>query len=420
MTLEEQLAQLRKEAGTLRDKALNKASTFTRADGERAEQLGKSISDTERRIAAKNSASAAIAGITGGDLQSSTSNDEPAGGPGQPFRATARKAAGATGGQHERAAAFAGVMRKALDQAAGTIGGPAVGKALVPQGAVAFGFDGRIIEDPKAEYSLPAAVNSRPIDTPNGSYLRQTLRENNAATVATGELKPVSRYALEPVPWKVATIAHLAEPIPVQHFEDYNALDRFLVAEMAYGLESAVSDFILRGGIAEDGSPVEGILTTPGVLQTAYAVSAMQSVRRALGDLEANGTTATGIVMNPTDWMDVELSTDADGRFLLGPNQPTAAPERRLWNRPVTLTNDMPAGQAVVGDLSTVTLLARSSALLAWNPFVGIAGTEEAPTTVGNFRRNLIEPRLEVRVALEVSSPKSLRVVDLVAPAPAV
>ncbi len=422
MTPAQRLAALKAEAATLRTKALDKPLEFTAADGTRVDVVLREINEVEGMIQRSTSAANALnAAVSGGSTQSSTHNDDnPAGvgDGGSSFRATARKAAGARSGHYERAEAFAGEMRKALDLAASTVGGPAVNKQLVPNGAISVGFDGRAIADPKAEYSLPNAVNTRPVDAPKGSYLRQTLREKNAATVPAGSLKPISRYGLEPVDYSIATIAHLAEPIAVQHLSDYGSLDEFLVSELTYGIESAVSAFILNGGTAEDGSPVSGIMNTAGVLQTAYSVSAMQTVRRALGDLEANGTTATGIVMNPTDWMDVELSTDADGRFLLGPNQPTAAPARTLWNTPVTLTNDMPAGQAVIGDLSVVTLLTRSSALLAWNPYVGIGGTEAAPTTVDYFRRNLVQARLEVRLGLELTSPKSLRVADLTAPVP--
>lgn len=414
MTLEERLAELRREAIALVGKAEAGGSAFTAADAARAKAVALEISEVQAKVDGANAASRALGkAVAGGPSSSSRElefdydQDNTIPGP--------RKAAAASNGRHDRAAAFAGRMRKALDLAAETIGGPAVSKQLVPQGAVSVGFDGRAIADPKAEYSLPNAVNTRPVDAPKGSYLRQVLRENNAAPTVMGELKPVSRYGLEAENYSVATIAHVSEPTPVQYFQDYASLDEFLVSEMTYGLESAVSDFILNGGLAEDNTTVYGILNTAGVIQTAYSVSAMQSIRRALGDLEANGAPATGIVMNPLDWQDVELATDTTGRFIVGPNQPTTAPARTLWNVPVTLTNDIPVGQAVAGDLSVVTLLVRSSALLAWNPYVGISGTEAAPITEALFRRNQIEARLEARVGLEITSPKSLRVVDLTA-----
>lgn len=412
MTPEQRLAQLRKEAATLLAKA--EGPDFTEADGNRATALAREVNDLQSKIERANAASRALEkAVAVGGTQSSHDAEEDfmreVTAPGL------RKAAGADNGRRERAAAFAKQMQKALDVAAPTIGGPAVKKQLVPAGAVSFGFDGRFIADPKAQHSLPNAINARPVETPTGSYLRQVVRDNNAATVPVGELKPVSRYGLEAESYSIATIAHVSEPTPVQYFADYNSLEDFLIWEMTYGIESAVSTFILNGGTAEDGSTVYGILTQPGILQTAYTVSAMRTIRRALGDLEAAGSPATGIVMHPTDWMEIELAEDTTGRFLVGPSQPTAAPARTLWNVPVTLSNDIPVGQAVIGDLSVVTLLTRSSALLAWNPYVGIDGTDAAPVARALFRRNEIEARLECRVGLEISSLASLRVVDLTA-----
>ncbi|UKA65433.1 phage major capsid protein [Arthrobacter sp. FW306-05-C] len=412
MNPEQRLAQLRKEANALLAKA--EGPDFTEADGKRATALAREVNDLQTKIGNANAAAAALnKAVTGGITHSSLEDEE------EYLREVTmpgvRKAAGADNGRRERAAAFAKQMQKALDVAAPTIGGPAVNKQLVPSGAVSVGFDGRAIEDPKAQHSLPNAINARPVDKPTGSYLRQVLRENNATSVPMSQLKPVSRYGLEAENYSIATIAHVSEPTPIQYFADYGSLEEFLISEMTYGLESAVTDFILNGGLAEDDSTVYGIMTTPGVIQTAFSGSAMRSIRRALGDLEAAGSPATGIVLNPLDWMEIELAEDTTGRFLVGPSQPTAAPARTLWNVPVTLANDMPVGQAVVGDLSVVTLLTRSSALLAWNPFVGITGTEAAPVTRELFRRNEIEARLEARVGLEITSPKSLRVVDLAA-----
>jgi HK97 family phage major capsid protein len=155
------------------------------------------------------------------------------------------------------------------------------------------------------------------VETPTGSYLRQKTRTNNADTVANGALKPESVYELEPVTWKIPTVAHVSEPVQLQWLADYSGLENFLAVEMSYGVETAVSDFILNGGIAEDGSTVTGILNTTGIAQTAFRVNKLLSIRRALRELETAGVAATGVVMNPADWEEVETLLDADGRFLL-------------------------------------------------------------------------------------------------------
>ncbi|MHA7220005.1 phage major capsid protein [Arthrobacter sp. MDT1-48-3] len=266
----------------------------------------------------------------------------------------------------------------------------------------------------RAAHHLLNAIASRPVETPSGSYLRQTVRENNAAPVVNGALKPVSRYELQPVTWEIATIAHVSEPLQVQWLQDYGNLKSFLAVEMSYGVDAAVSNFILNGGVSENGTEQLGILTTTGVQQAAFRQNKLLSIRLALDELETAGVAATGIVLNPTDWEDIKTLLDADGRFLL-PQAPGQAVARTLWNVPVTLVPGLPAGQAVVGDLTTIHLVYRNSLQLAWNPFHTTLGTTAAPAPTDLFRKNQTVMCAEIRVGLELVSLKTLRVVDLTA-----
>jgi HK97 family phage major capsid protein len=387
------LAQLNTRADELIAKA--EARTLTTAEAEEATSLVNERSTLQGLLKSQQAAADALAGL--GGTQDNQGGTGPTG-----------------AGAASKASRFAGTLLKALEDAAPLVGGPSVRKALVPAGAVTAPFlDGQtIIHDPAAAQHLLSAVQTRPVDTPSGSYLRQTQRTNNAAPVKNGDLKPQSVYALEPVTWNIATVAAVSEPVQLQWLADYAGLEQFLATEMAYGTDEAVSDFILNGGIDENGNTVSGILTTTGIQQTAFRVNKLLSIRRALGELETAGVAATGIVLNPTDWEEIETLLDADGRFLL-PQAPGQAVARTLWNVPVTLVPGIPVGQAVVGDLTTVTLLYRNSLQLAWNPFTANTGTAAAPQTVDLFRRNQAVFRAEVRVGLELKSLKTLRVVDL-------
>ncbi|VXC38683.1 Phage major capsid protein [Arthrobacter sp. 9AX] len=401
-TPREQLATLNREADDIIAKA--EAGTLSEAGAARATELVKERKAVQAVIASQDAAKSALDGMQGiGSTVGGPGADNSVGGLGR-------------SGQAAKAAKFAGGMLKALEQAAPLVGGPALKKALVPTGAVTAPFlNGEtIIHDPGAAHHLLSAVGSLPVETPSGSYLRQTVRTNNADTVVNGALKPESVYELEPVTWEIATIAHVSEPVQLQWLADYAGLENFLAVEMSYGVDSAVSDFILNGGTSENGNPVSGILTTTGIAQTAFTTNKLLSIRRALGQLETAGVAATGIVLNPADWEEIETMLDGEGRFLL-PQAPGQAVARTLWNVPVTLVPGIPAGQAVVGDLTTITLLYRNSLQLAWNPYHANTGTEAAPETVDLFRRNQAVFRAEVRVGLEITSLKTLRVVDLTA-----
>jgi HK97 family phage major capsid protein len=255
-------------------------------------------------------------------------------------------------------------------------------------------------------------VNRREVDSAAGTYLRQTQRVNNAAPVVPGELKPISQYGLEPATWQIATIAHLSEPIKLQWLDDYPALEQFLGQELAYGVEEAVADFILNGGTAEDGSTVSGMLNTTGVVQTPFTTNRLLTLRRAIGELDVQGVTATGIILNPSDWESIETLTTANGEFLL-PLAPQNSVDRRLWNTPVTLAAGMPAGEAIIGDLSTVSLLYRNSQRIEWNPYMTEIGSSGALEPRDLFRRNEVVFRAEIRVGLEILSTKTLRIADL-------
>lgn len=227
-------------------------------------------------------------------------------------------------------------------------------------------------------------------------------------------MKPISQYGLEPATWGIATIAHLTEPIKLQWLEDYPQLEQFLSQELAYGVDEAIADFILNGGTTEDGSTTTGILNTTGIIQTPFTTNKLLRIRKAIGELDVAGVTATGIILSPSDWESIETLTTATGEFLL-PLAPQNSVERRLWNTPVTLAVGMPAGEEIIGDLSTVSLLFRNSQRIEWNPWVSDTGVEGTPAFVDNFRRNQVVFRAEVRVGLEILSTKTLRIADLAA-----
>lgn len=407
-------AELRAAGRELVKKATDNPDSFTTDDANLATETARELAEIESRIERVDSFSKTFAQVLANSPH--TSSEDPNGDTASRHFVETRKAASGGGsGRASRAAAFAGTIRKAMDDAAPVIGGPSVRKGLVPQGAVAFDFNGRPVSDPKAELNILSAINTRPVDVPAWSYLRQTERTNNAATVPRDGVKPRSSYALKPVNVHLATVAHLSEPIAIQHLADYEALDMWLNEEMTYGINAALANFVLQGGFDENGDAVQGIMNTAGVIQTPAQATALRSIRRGLGQLSSQGTPATGIILNPTDWEEMELAADTTGRFLLGADQPTTSVAKTLWGVPVTLTNDLPAGQAIVGELSTVTLRFREHAQMAWNPYASVTGPADSPVIAGLFRRNQIEARVEARVGLEITQPKALRIVDLIA-----
>lgn len=399
MDAKKKLATLQAEASALRVK-INDGS-MTEVDRKRATEIANEADVLRKRIADDEDLTTQLNAAAAASGYTTRTGD------GQEI---------AVGGPIGSTAGFTRKVMGAFKAAADTIGGPAVGKALVPAGAIVAGFDGRIIHDPQAAHSLLSAVAVEQTDSAAGTYLQQVLRESNASTVANGDLKPLSRYALEPRTWRVATIATVTQGIQRQHLADYEALQAFLAAELAYGVNDELERFIVEGGVDEDGNPVTGVLTTSGVFQTAHTTNALLSIRRALRECEELGTVPTGIAVTPADWEALDTLQLTDNGFLLA-GAPTSAPIRTLWNIPVTVTNALPVGTALVGNLKAITLRYRNSLELTWSEAPLDVGTAGAPELVDLWRRNQIAFRAEVRAALEVTSVKDLRVVELTAPA---
>ena len=416
MAPEERLAQLVAEGEALRRKAIDTPDKFTEEDAGKAAAIATEHASISTLLNGQKAAREALGKAGAGTVHQTFGANEDGildhdSGSGR------RKFTGRGGvplAQGEKTKAYSDQVMKAFASAAPTIGGPAVSKALVPSGSVTADFDGRVVFDPAAAFNLLEAVNRRDVEGAAGTYLRQTQRVNNAAPVVPGDLKPISQYGLEPATWQIATIAHLTEPIKLQWLNDYPALDQFLSQELAYGVQGAISDFILNGGLAEDGSTVSGIMNTTGIVQTPFTTNKLLTIRKAIGELDVAGVTATGIILNPTDWEAIETLTNADGDFLL-PLAPQASVERKLWNTPVTLVAGMPAGEAIIGDLSTVSLLYRNSQRIEWSPYMGDTATDGTPTLRDLFRRNEIIFRCEARVGVEILSTKTLRIADLTA-----
>ena len=182
MTPEERLKQIEAQAETLRRKAMDTPGAFTEADAEQATAIAKERATLSARVANAKAAAEALNSVA--DRAGTFSSD------GGGFNTTGLQKTGGRGGvpvsQSDKAKVHTDNLMKALASAAPTIGGPSVAKALVSSGAVTADFDGRIISDPAAAFSILAAVNDRQVNGAAGTYLQQTVRTNNAATVVPG------------------------------------------------------------------------------------------------------------------------------------------------------------------------------------------------------------------------------------------
>lgn len=393
---------------TLRAK---KSAEFTDTDVARADARVAETNSVEKINAAKNVTNKAFDAVT----QTFEGGEDTDPGTGSPFaglRAAAKSGqrAGARALVNEaRVGKYAAKVLNAFKAAAPTIGGPfSTSKSLVSNGATTSGFDGTIVESPMGTISLLNALDQISVGAARGSYLQQTTRDLQATTVAMEAQKPTSTVELVEKEWLIATVATLLAPVPRQRIADYAGLTDFVSAELVYALERALTDMVLNGGTAENGTAFDGILTTTGVGATAYVTSPVATIRRAIRELQVLEVIPTHVTLHPAAWEEIELALPQTNWAQAG--TPIDAAPARLFGLPVVLEPELGETEAIIGDLTTVSLLYRESVGIRWAE-VGTDG--EAETTRNLFGRNLVQFRGELRAGILLAQPAALRVASL-------
>ena len=242
-------------------------------------------------------------------------------------------------------------------------------------------------------------------------YFRMTGFTNNAAAVAernAGDTafaaKPQSGMTFEGVQTSVRTLAHW-EAAHRNVLADEPQLRSIIDNELMYGLRLQEDAQILNG--SGSGENLRGILNTPGV-QTydwsdgTYSAVAGQTdtkadaVRRAATLSFLAYYEPSGIVLNPNDWEDIELSKDGNGAYVVAVSVAMGG-EQRLWRIPVVDTPAIAEGTALIGAFGTgAQIYDRES------PSIRVSEQH-----ADFFVRNAIVILAEQRLALAVKRPES-------------
>lgn len=231
--------------------------------------------------------------------------------------------------------------------------------------------------------------------TPTWRYLRQTVRDLNAAPVAPGAEKPTSDVTVQTIDGKAVVIAHLSNEVDKFVLADNAALSQFVATELVYGLDVALQAQILSG--SGTGENLTGLLNTSGVQVTAFASNILTSVRRAITSAEAQGYQLGVLVMSPTDWETVELAAVATDAAVAFNGAPVDLQERKLWGLRVVLNGALPAKTALALDPSAVS--------------VDVVGRQVDVEWDGSgelFSRNALRLRVEGRFGLSVYQPAAV------------
>lgn len=278
---------------------------------------------------------------------------------------------------------------------------PSGAKALASSGDVITGtpLDTTIYEQGRIANSALAILpfKQRPVQY---QYLRQTVRDNQAAPVAVGQLKPESKYGITSVDGKLTVIAHVSASTPEYWLLDNQSLQGFVQSEMQYGLERAVEAQVIGG--TGTGENLTGILNTSGVFTQAFTGDATTTVRKGITALELLGYEGGGIILHPLAWEALELSRRADGTPDLGSGIPVDRAAQRLWGLRIAVSNAVPVGTGILFDLGALAVTGDGNVRTQWSSGVG-----------DDFSRNQVRARTEGRFGLDVYRPNGIVKLDL-------
>jgi len=269
-------------------------------------------------------------------------------------------------------------------------------KAITAADAAAWSMrDPTVTSLPRRDMTIRDLLTVVPTSSGSIDYVKQTTRTNNAAVVAEGAQKPTSVYVWTMVNAPVRVIAHLAK-LTRQAIDDVVQLKGEVDSEMRYGLALAEEGELLSGD--GTGQHLTGLNTNA----TAYAapiviegVNKIDIIRLALLQAELALYPTDGVVLNPADWAEIEMSKTGEGAYIFA--NPLALAGPRLWGKPVVPTVAQTIKKFTVGGFKLQTLYDRMA------PEVVIA-SENAD----DFEKNLYTMRCEERVALAIKKPGAL------------
>jgi HK97 family phage major capsid protein len=297
-------------------------------------------------------------------------------------------------GTHAHAEFNAGfqAMRQMLRVNAATLTSStsSAGDLLVPQ------YDG-LVPGARRGFRIMDLIGIRRTSAQLIKYVTETLT-NAAAPVSENpaSAKPASTIVYADASAEVKTIAHTIKASK-QILDDVPQLQDEVNAAMLYMLEYVLEEQILKGSGV--GLNLNGIVTqataysNPGV--NVQAESAVDRLRLAMLQVALANRVPDGIVLNPIDWTDMELTKDTTNRYLFARADGMMGPV--LWGLPVVDTAAMTANSFLVGAF-------RNGATYYDREQMNVA---IATQNEDDFVKNLLTIRAETRGALAVKMPEA-------------
>lgn len=193
----------------------------------------------------------------------------------------------------------------------------------------------------------------------------------------------------------VTTYAHFIRA-STQVLADAVQLSSYIDRRMTYFLKLKEETDLLTGDGAS--GRLRGIwrFGTPFNKATKVGDTKIDTLRKAKLELAERDYVADGIILNPTDWDEIEGVKDNDGRYIYG--DPSRSLQPSIWGLPVVVTNTLGAGSFVVAQFGVASTI--------WDrEDMSVAMSTEDST---NFQTNMVTIRVEERLAHVIYLPRGI------------
>ncbi len=252
-------------------------------------------------------------------------------------------------------------------------------------------------------YSVRDLLITRPTSAPSIEYLRGTRTGSAAIQAVEGDAKAELAMDFTLHQAAVKTIAAWV-PASRQVLDDATMLADYIDLELRDALRLTEDAQLLKGN--GTGANILGLWTSATAYNrgsgTSGAVGSgdapLDTMRRAITQLQLARGTPTGIVINPVGLEKLELSKDSNGNYVMDLDVRDQNGRATVWRVPAVVTDAIGADEWMLGDFN------RAARLYDRQQATVEVATEHADF----FTRNLVAILAEERVALTINRPTML------------
>lgn len=226
-------------------------------------------------------------------------------------------------------------------------------------------------------------------------YVQETGFTNNADMVAEFGKKPQSSLKFDVKSTSAKVIAHYMKASR-QILDDAPQLRSIIDGRLRHGLKLKEEDQLLNGD--GQGQNLHGLLPQANTFANPTSLAGytiIDQLRLAALQVALAEFDATGFVINPKDWAEIELMKDSLGRYIIGNPQGTIAAS--LWNLPVVATQAMAPKNFITGAFDM-----GAQIFDRWQDRVEVATENE-----DDFIKNMVTVLAEERLAFAVYRPEA-------------